>query len=78
MGVVEGTNGGVGPLLVTHAMATSSDYNQPFITGVAYFDTDGDGFYDEGEGIGGITVKVDGSPTTLSRQTQAVYIPHGR
>ena len=62
VGVVEGTNGNVGPLLVTHAMATSSDYNQPFITGVAYYDTDGDGFYDEGEGIGGITVKVDGSP----------------
>ena len=62
VGVVEGTNGNVGPILVTHAMATSSDYNQPFITGVAYYDTDGDGFYDEGEGIGGITVKVDGSP----------------
>jgi hypothetical protein len=62
VGVVEGTNGSVGPLLVTHALATESSYDQPFITGVAYYDTDGNGFYDEGEGIGGITVKVDGSP----------------
>jgi hypothetical protein len=62
VGVIEGTNGSVGPLLVTHALATESSYDQPFITGVAYYDTDGNGFYDEGEGIGGITIKVDGSP----------------
>ena len=62
VGVVEGTNGSVGPLLVTHALATESNYDQPFITGVAYYDTDGNGFYDEGEGIGGITINVDDSP----------------
>lgn len=62
VGIVEGTNGSVGPLLVTHAVATSSDYNQPFVTGVAYYDTDGDGFYGEGEGIGGVTLTIAGSP----------------
>lgn len=45
-----------------YALATESSYDQPFITGVAYYDTDGNGFYDEGEGIGGITINVDGSP----------------
>ncbi len=47
VGVIEGTNGSVGPLLVTHALATESSYDQPFITGVAYYDIDGNGGYDE-------------------------------
>jgi hypothetical protein len=33
----------------------------PFITGVVYQDTNGNGFYDPGEGIGGIRVDVPGS-----------------
>lgn len=39
----------------THANST------PFITGVVYQDTNGNGFYDPGEGIGGIRVDVAGS-----------------
>jgi uncharacterized protein YkwD len=33
----------------------------PFITGVVYQDTNGNGFYDPGEGIGGIRVDVTGT-----------------
>lgn len=33
----------------------------PFITGVVYEDTNGNGFYDPGEGIGGIRVDVTGT-----------------
>ena len=33
----------------------------PFITGVVYQDTNGNGFYDPGEGIGGIRVDVTGN-----------------
>src|SRR2546423_14269430 len=33
----------------------------PFVTGVVYQDTNGNGFYDPGEGIGGIRVDVAGS-----------------
>jgi hypothetical protein len=33
----------------------------PFITGVVYQDTNGNGFYDSGEGIGGIRVDVTGA-----------------
>ena len=35
--------------------------NTPFVTGVVYQDTNGNGFYDPGEGIGGIRVDVTGS-----------------
>jgi uncharacterized protein YkwD len=35
--------------------------SMPFITGVVYQDTNGNGFYDPGEGIGGIRVDVPGS-----------------
>src|ERR1700674_608151 len=33
----------------------------PFITGVVYQDTNGNGFYDPGEGVGGIRIDVTGS-----------------
>jgi len=33
----------------------------PFVTGVVYQDTNGNGFYDPGEGIGGVRVDVSGS-----------------
>lgn len=33
----------------------------PFVTGVVYQDTNGNGFYDPGEGIGGIRVNVTGT-----------------
>lgn len=40
----------------------SSDSNQrPFITGVVYQDTNGNHFYDPGEGIGGVRVDVQGA-----------------
>ena len=35
--------------------------SMPFVTGVVYQDTNGNGFYDPGEGIGGIRVDVTGS-----------------
>jgi hypothetical protein len=59
--VIEGTNGIVGPILVTHAFATEQTRDQPFVTGVAYHDFDGDGFYSAGEGVGGITCTSAGS-----------------
>jgi len=64
VGVVLGTNtiGGntVGPLVVTQDLGTQQG-DSPFVTGVAYFDLDGNGFYDLGEGIGGVRVDVTGS-----------------
>jgi len=54
-----GNNGNVGPQLVTQTFAVPSTVT-PFITGVAYHDDDGDSFYDEGEGVGGVNVAVAG------------------
>jgi hypothetical protein len=60
VGVVLGSNGGVGPQLVTQDFASRSAL-LPFITGVAYYDLNGNGFYDLGEGLGGVEVTVTGS-----------------
>lgn len=50
----------VGPHLVTQNFGT--DMNEtPFVTGVAYYDLNANHFYDLGEGIGGLTVNVDGA-----------------
>jgi uncharacterized protein YkwD len=60
IGVVNGVNGMVGPQLVTQDFGTQTSAS-PFITGVVYFDLSGNGFYDIGEGIGGVTVNTPGS-----------------
>ena len=63
VGVVLGSNGGsggVGPQLVTQDFGSRGDL-QPFITGVVYRDLNGNGFYDPGEGVGGVTVNVTGA-----------------
>lgn len=64
VGVVMGRNKigdyAVGPQLVTQNFGTQNG-SQAFVTGVAYYDLNGNGFYDLGEGIGGLTVNVNGS-----------------
>lgn len=58
VGVVEGTNGRVGPQLVTQNFAFGA---APLITGVIFEDENDNGFYDPGEGLPGVRVDVDGS-----------------
>jgi uncharacterized protein YkwD len=64
VGVVDGsnttTNGTVGPQLVTQDLGATAS-GTPFITGVAYYDLNGNNFYDLGEGIGGATIQTPGS-----------------
>lgn len=60
VGLVWGTNGAVGPLLVTQ------DFGVPWplracVTGVAYYDLNTNGCYDAGEGLGGVNVTVSGA-----------------
>ena len=50
----------MGPQLVTQDFGTRIGAT-PLITGVVYYDLNGNGFYDLGEGIGGVTVDVPGS-----------------
>ena len=60
IGVVLGSNGGstgVGPQLVTQDFGTLGGLS-PFVTGVVYRDLNSNGFYDPGEGVGGVTVTI--------------------
>ena len=60
VGIVMGSNGGsggVGPQLVTQDFGAVGGL-QPFVTGVVYRDVNGNGFYDPGEGVGGVTVTI--------------------
>jgi hypothetical protein len=77
VGVVDGSNGSVGPQLVTQDFGTQLS-SSPYITGVVYFDRNGNGFYDIGEGIGGVTVNTPGSTyftTTADSGGYALPVP---
>ena len=52
----------VGPQLVTQEFGTRQGAT-PLITGVAYFDLNGNNSYDAGEGVGGVNVNVSGTAT---------------
>lgn len=67
-----GTNT-VGPILVTHDLATQAGGGLPLITGVTYNDITGNGFYDQGEGLGGVRVDVDGSSYYAVSSTHGTY-----
>jgi len=60
IGVIVGSNGSVGPQLVTEDFGTRQSAT-PLVTGVVYYDFNGNSFYDLGEGIGGVTVEVEPS-----------------
>jgi len=65
IGIVNGGNARpgtlpVGPQLVTQNFGARPD-PEPLVTGVAYYDLNGNGIYDVGEGLGGIRVDVEGS-----------------
>ena len=65
VGIVYGTNQvsnftPVGPMVVTQNFAEQLN-GDPLITGVAFLDIDGDQFYDEGEGLGGIELRIPGN-----------------
>jgi uncharacterized protein YkwD len=60
VGVVNGRNGNFGPQFVTQDFGTRQE-STPFVTGVVYYDVNGNGAYDLGEGIGGVTIQAGGS-----------------
>ncbi|MEW6159487.1 MAG: carboxypeptidase regulatory-like domain-containing protein [Verrucomicrobiota bacterium] len=57
IGVFLGRNTNVGPQLVTQDFANRSGLT-PLVLGVAFYDLNGNDFYDLGEGIGGVDVRV--------------------
>ena len=60
VGVALGSNGAVGPQLVTQDFGARSS-SPSFGVGVAYYDLNGNNFYDIGEGISGLDVNVGGA-----------------
>lgn len=78
VGVINDSNGSVGPQIVTQDFGSTS---ATYITGVIYDDDDSNGMYSatsesNHEGRGGIRVDVDGSPVyTLSTASGAYAIP---
>ena len=76
IGVIKGTNkvngNEAGPQVVTEdfgAPLTATHY----ITGVAYYDINGNNFYDLGEGLPGVRVTVDGTSTFAITTTSGGY-----
>lgn len=49
--------------------------SMPFITGVIYNDANGNGFYDPGEGIGGVRIDVAGSGFAISTASGGYSVP---
>ncbi|GEP41522.1 choice-of-anchor D domain-containing protein [Brevifollis gellanilyticus] len=82
IGVILGSNtvgaDTVGPQLVTQNFGTPSTDNQAFVTGVAYYDLNANSIFDPGEGIGGLTVNVNGATfhaVTTATGGYAVPVP---
>ena len=59
IGVINGTNGSVGPQLVTQDLGNPGSVR--YVTGVVYEDLNSNDFYDIGEGRSGVRIDVDGS-----------------
>lgn len=64
IGIILGTNAPVGPMIVTEDFARDNVSSRYYATGVAYYDLDGDNFYDAGEGIAGLRVDASGTGIT--------------
>lgn len=74
IGVINATNGSVGPQLVTQNFGLAG--NATFITGVVFEDLNGNRFYDIGEGRAGVRVDVDGSGYyAVSTQSGGYSVP---
>jgi hypothetical protein len=82
IGVVLGSqsgNPGVGPQLVTQDFGMTGGL-LPFVTGVVYRDLNNNGFYDPGEGVGGVTVTIAGVNSyavTASSGGYSIPVPDG-
>ncbi len=72
LGVNTVGNTTVGPFIITEDFGSRSDIT-PFITGAAYFDINGNDFYDLGEGLSGITVEVFGNDFFAVTTTSGGY-----
>lgn len=61
----------VGPLVVTQNFGARFTQTQPFLLGVVYNDANGDSFYANGEGLGGVVINVVGAAGSFQTTTTA-------
>ena len=61
----------LGPLLITQDFGNRFSYGNPFLLGVVYNDANVNGFYDQGEGLSGVSLTVTGSSGTSNATTTA-------
>jgi uncharacterized protein YkwD len=67
---------GTGPLTNYYTIDTASSAGAgPFLTGVVFNDANGNGKYDVGEGLGGVTITVNGAPTFATWASGGYAIP---
>jgi hypothetical protein len=84
VGILVDFNSGTdaGPLVVTQDFGYRSGQSESFLLGAVYDDADQDGWYDAGEGLGGVTVEIQGTegPVTTLSMTAGSYqmrVPDG-
>jgi Ca2+-binding RTX toxin-like protein len=81
--IIDSTVGkSVGPMLVTQDFGARSSFGNSAFLGVVYTDSNSDGYYEAGEGIGGATVKLEGNSgtfttTSMSAGGYQVQVPAG-
>lgn len=65
----------VGPLLVTQNFGNRFNFGNAFLLGAVYSDSNGTGFYEAGEGLGGVTIQAVGAAGTytISSMTAGGY-----
>jgi hypothetical protein len=54
------SNPNVGPLLITQDFGNRFSYGNPNVLGVVFNDANGNGYYDQGEGLGNVTLTIVG------------------
>lgn len=70
IGVINGSNGGVGPQVVTQDFGSRGG---TFITGVVYQDLNGNNFLDSGEAVDGVRIDIDGAGYYATSATAGGY-----
>lgn len=75
----QGTNWNTAMVTQDYAVSASSPSPEgPFVTGVVFRDNNNNGFYDIGEGLGGVSIKVvPGDSTTTTSASGGYAIPLG-
>ncbi|NQV26308.1 MAG: hypothetical protein HQ518_18290, partial [Rhodopirellula sp.] len=68
MAIVEETDPStmVGPLVISQEFGRRGNYGDPAVLGVVYDDLNGDGFYNAGEGLSGVSVELSGTNGTFT------------